>query len=365
MVVKGESYMGNKQVLSIIYGGKSSEHEVSLRTAYSILEAVDYHTFTVLPIYIGLDGQWVKGNKQTSPIQDINELRLTKNGDLSVFELARETDVFLPVVHGPYGEDGTLQGMLEMLDVPYVGSGVLGSALGMDKLVMKKIFAMHDIPQGDYIGFTRQNINDDMQAVCAQIEKRISYPCFIKPANLGSSVGISKAKNQADLQKALLVAAKYDRKIIVEEFIDGREIEIGVLGNDDLKTSVVGEITTSGEFYDYAAKYKNTGETTLDIPAHNIPANVLERISALAKQSVHALECSGLARVDFFYQEETDRLFVNEINTMPGFTPFSMYPMLFKESGVSYSSLIKKLIHLAVERYAENKQNHITAESLD
>lgn len=355
--------LNSKQTLGVIYGGKSSEHEVSLRTAFSIFNAINYDQFDVIPIYIQLDGQWVKGDTYTKAPADVEHLRMSLTENISIFELAKEVDVFFPVIHGPYGEDGTLQGLLEMINVPYVGAGVLGSAMGMDKVVMKQIFSIHDLPQGDFIAVTRAQLKEDIEAVCNRIEDRLSYPNFVKPANLGSSVGISKAKDREALKEALQFAAKYDRKVIVEEFIDGREVEIGVLGNVDLQTSVVGEIIPVGEFYDYASKYKNIG-TELEIPA-KIPNEVAQRMTELAKKAYTALECTGLSRVDFFYDEKNDRLLLNEINTMPGFTPYSMYPMLFKEAGVSYPQLIEKLIELAVERFEEKQQNQITAESLD
>jgi D-alanine-D-alanine ligase len=356
--------MSDKNILGIIYGGKSSEHEVSLRTAFSIMEAVDYDKFEVIPVYIQLDGNWVQGSTYTSKPASVNTLRLDKANDpLSVFKLAKEVNVFFPVIHGPYGEDGTLQGMLEMIDVPYVGSGVLGSAMGMDKVMMKKVFDSVGLPQCKFLSFTRKEISTSISAIAEKIEQELSYPCFVKPVNLGSSVGISKAKDRESLNEALNIAAKYDKKVIVEAFVQGREVEIGVLGNEQVKTSVVGEIRSVGEFYDYAAKYKNIG-TELDIPAR-IPSDVAERISEIAKKAFAALECSGLSRVDFFWNDKTDALYINEINTMPGFTPFSMYPMLFKEAGIPYAQLIEELIELALERYEETKQNHITAESFE
>jgi D-alanine-D-alanine ligase len=353
-----------KKILGLIYGGKSSEHEVSLRTAFSIMEAVDYNTFEVIPIYIQLDGVWSKGNRVFSKPKRLEELRLVEaKAELSVFTLSQEIDVFFPVIHGPFGEDGTLQGMLEMLDVPYVGSGVLGSSLGMDKVMMKRIFASIGLPQCKFLSFFRKEITLSIELVCDEIESQLGYPCFVKPVNLGSSVGISKAKDRTSLREALQKASTFDSKVIIEANVEGSEVEIGVLGNHELKTSVVGKILSVGEFYDYAAKYKNIG-TELEIPA-KIPAEVVSRIEDIAKKAFTVLECSGLSRVDFFWNEETDQLIINEINTMPGFTPYSMYPLLFEESGISYPELIEELIQLALERYEENKQNQISAESLD
>jgi len=353
-----------KKTLGIIYGGKSSEHEVSLRTAYSIMGAVDYNQYQIVPVYINLQGEWAKGEVSSKQPEKVEDLRLDTNGlEVSLFTLSKEIDVFFPVIHGPYGEDGTLQGLLEMIDVPYVGSGVLGSSLGMDKVMMKKIFDSISLPQCQYLYFTRKQINHSLDSIMNQIEEKLGYPNFVKPVNLGSSVGISKAKDREGLEEALKLAAKFDRKVIVEQFIEGSELEIGVLGNEELKTSVVGKIKSVGEFYDYAAKYKNIG-TELEIPA-KVPQSVVHRIEEIAKKAFLVLDCSGLSRVDFFWNEKTDQLFINEINTMPGFTPYSMYPLMFKEAGISYSALIEELIQLALERYEENKQNQVEAESLD
>lgn len=355
--------MSNIRILGLIYGGKSSEHEVSLRTAFSILEAIDYQKYHVLPIYIQLDGEWKAGEIYSDKPQRVEELRIIQDDQISLFDLAKKTDVIFPVIHGPYGEDGTLQGLLEMIDVPYVGCGVLASSMGMDKVMMKKIFASVNLPQCKFLSYSRKEINSSLSKIAIQIEEELGYPCFVKPANLGSSVGISKGKDKKSLEEALRLAAKYDKKVIIEAFVEGREVEIGVLGNQHLKTSVVGEVHSVGEFYDYAAKYKNIG-TKLDIPAQ-VPDSVVQRMEQMAKTAFNALECSGLSRVDFFWNEKTDQLIINEINTMPGFTPFSMYPMLFKEAGISYPQLIEELIQLALERYEEGKQNQINAESLD
>ncbi|WP_047151415.1 D-alanine--D-alanine ligase [Aneurinibacillus tyrosinisolvens] len=355
--------MANKQRLGIIYGGKSSEHEVSIHTALSIIKAVDKARYDVLPIYIQVTGQWVEGSWVKEEPQHVDELRLSPEvyAAPDVFALKEKLDVIFPVIHGPNGEDGTLQGFLELIDVPYVGSGVLGSALGMDKVMMKEVFGNADIPQGAYRSYVRSRLQDGIDEVCREVEQSLGFPCFVKPANMGSSIGISKAKDQASLKKALLFAAKFDRKVIVEEFISGRELEIAVLGNDDPKTSVVGEIVSSNEFYDYEAKYKSDG-TRLDIPAH-VPQSVVDRMKELAVNAFLSLDCSGLSRVDFFWDEENDKLYINEINTLPGFTPFSMYPMLWKEAGVSYPELIDRLISLAGERCREKKENELVAES--
>ena len=363
--------MGNKIRLGIIYGGKSSEHEVSLRTALSIMKAVDFDKYDILPIYVTLDGNWVKGENLRGILPEgTNELRLT-NGAVSVssevkmeqvavsrtspiFGVAQEVDVIFPVVHGPNGEDGTIQGLLELANLPYVGAGVMASAVGMDKWMMKNVFAQAGLPQVKYVGVLRSQWERDQEGIIARIEQELGYPCFVKPANMGSSVGISKAKDRQQLIDAMMLAAKFDRRLIVEQFVKARELEIGLLGNEDPITSVVGEIVPAKEFYDYEAKYKGAG-TELQIPAR-IPSHVAERIAEMAKIAYCALDASGLSRADFFWDEENDQLYINEVNTMPGFTPFSMYPLLWKESGMSYRELLDELIRLALERYNEKQK---------
>lgn len=357
--------MLGKRQLGIIYGGRSSEHEVSLRTAFSILQAIDYERWTVLPLYIDVNGNWSQGEQFTASPTDLNQIRLTNASPPNLFNLKETVDVVFPVIHGPYGEDGTLQGLLEMIDVPYVGSGVLASSIGMDKVKMKQIFSLHQLPQVDYVFFSRRQINQDIEQVCTTCEAKLAYPVFVKPANLGSSVGINKAKNREELQRALLEAAGFDQKVIVEAFADGREVEIGVLGNhvDNLMTSAVGEVVSHAEFYDYTSKYQDGG-AELHIPA-KIPEEVASRMARLAKEAFLALECSGLARVDFFWCEKDNRLLLNEINTMPGFTPYSMYPLLFKAAGINYGDLIERLIDLGLERYHDKKQNKVVVTKLD
>lgn len=354
--------MATKQRVGIIYGGKSSEHEVSIHTAHSIIQAVDKERYEVLPIYVDVTGKWVQGPWVTDVPEKAEELRYTRDQHQApdVFTLAEQVDVIFPVIHGPNGEDGTLQGMLELLDVPYVGSGVLGSSLGMDKVMMKEVFASAGLPQGAYRSFLRSELHADMDGICDRIVAELGLPCFVKPANMGSSVGISKAKDRDGLIEALKFAARFDRKVIVEEFIAGRELEIAVLGNDNPAASVVGEIIFGNEFYDYEAKYKSNN-TRLDIPAL-VPESVVTRMKELSVKAFLALDCSGLSRVDFFWNEERDMLYINEINTLPGFTPFSMYPMMWKAAGVEYAELIDRLIGFAIERYTEKKENELVAE---
>ncbi|WP_103109141.1 D-alanine--D-alanine ligase [Brevibacillus reuszeri] len=374
--------MGNEKIrLGIIYGGKSSEHEVSLRTAMSIMKAVDADRYEVTPIYVQLDGSWVKGEAVSGQLPEkIEALRLSagepaENGEergqnvvassrpASLFAIGQQVDVIFPVVHGPNGEDGTIQGMLELANLPYVGTGVMASAVGMDKWMMKTVFAQAGLPQVKYVGLLRSQWERNQDEVMDKIERELGYPCFVKPANMGSSVGISKAKDRSELAHALEVAAKFDRRLIIEEFVVARELEIGVLGNEDLVTSVVGEVIAAKEFYDYEAKYKGAG-TELSIPAI-IPNRVADQIAEVAKTAFHALDGSGLSRVDFFWDEKNDQLYINEVNTMPGFTPFSMYPMLFQAAGVSYSELIDRLVQLALERHADKQRNIVDAEELD
>ncbi|NGQ94129.1 D-alanine--D-alanine ligase [Brevibacillus sp. SYP-B805] len=372
--------MGNKIRLGIIYGGKSSEHEVSLRTALSIINAVDPEKYEITPVHVQLDGTWVKGKPAAGQITHVEMLRLAESaagtgmaeGALQqagggkaapVLALGREVDVIFPVIHGPNGEDGTLQGLLELADIPYVGAGVLASAVGMDKWMMKNVFAQAGLPQVNYVGVLRSRLQSDLQGIVDQIERELGYPCFVKPANMGSSVGISKAKTPEELVNALQLAARFDRRIIVEQYVKARELEIGVLGNEQVITSVVGEVIAAKEFYDYEAKYKGAG-TELQIPAQ-IPAHVAEGIREMAVKAFQAIDGSGLSRVDFFWNEENDRLYINEINTMPGFTPYSMYPMLFQAAGIGYAELIDRLVQLAIERHADKQQNIIAAEELD
>ncbi|WP_411504069.1 D-alanine--D-alanine ligase [Brevibacillus centrosporus] len=376
--------MGSEKIrLGIIYGGKSSEHEVSLRTAMSIMQAVDANKYEVTPIYVQLDGSWVKGEVIAGQLPEgIDALRLTpgrpdeiNNQEISgqqlvpsskpasLFSIGQQIDVIFPVVHGPNGEDGTMQGMLELANLPYVGAGVMASAVGMDKWMMKTVFGQVGLPQVKYIGLLRSQWEKDQEAAMDRIEEELGFPCFVKPANMGSSVGVNKAKNRDELAAALDVAAKFDRRLIVEEFVNARELEIGVLGNEELITSVVGEIIAAKEFYDYEAKYKGAG-TELSIPAI-VPEHVSAQIAEIAKKAFHALDGSGLSRVDFFWDEKNDKLYINEVNTMPGFTPFSMYPMLFQAAGISYSELIDRLVQLGIERHADKQRNIVDAEELE
>lgn len=365
----------NKRIrVGVIFGGKSGEHEVSVQSGQSITQSLNPEKYVAVPIGISRAGHWVVGphafraleaEAQVSlgasvetdaliPVSDSSVETALRSGS-AVPNLTEAIDVVIPVLHGPNGEDGTIQGMLEVLDVPYVGAGVLASAVGMDKVFMKKLFAAAGLPQVKYTFYTRKFWESSPQSVIDDIESQIGYPCFVKPANMGSSVGISKVKSRDDLQDALNLAAKYDRKIVVEQGLDVREVEVAVLGNDHPKASVPGEIIPSNEFYDYNAKYIN-GESELVIPAKLSP-EVTDEIRRLAVEAFQAVDCSGLARIDFFVEKGTDRVLVNEINTMPGFTRYSMYPKLWEATGLSYSQLIDKLIELAIERHEEKHRS--------
>ncbi|GMB09922.1 D-alanine-D-alanine ligase [Thermolongibacillus altinsuensis] len=350
-----------KVKLGVLYGGKSPEHKVSLQTALSVINAVDKEKFTVIPIYITTEGQWVRGAAITGEVQDVKQLEL-KQGAPALSTLAlrptnaedeQTVDVIFPLLHGPNGEDGTVQGLLELLNIPYVGNGVLASAVGMDKVIMKNLFAQAGLNQAKYVSFLKKEWERSAEEAYTIVEHEIGYPCFVKPANAGSSVGINKCKTRADLEAAFAEAFRYDRKIIVEEAIVGREVEIGVIGNDEPICSVVGEIVPKKEFYDYEAKYQD-GDTELIIPA-SITEEEYETIKTMALKAFKALDLSGLVRADFFLTAD-GTVYINEVNTMPGFTPFSMFPLLWKHSGVSYTQLIERLIQLAIERHQEKQQ---------
>ncbi|NEW08079.1 D-alanine--D-alanine ligase [Paenibacillus sp. SYP-B3998] len=374
--------MSRKIRVGLIYGGKSGEHDVSLQTALAVMKAVDFNKYEITPFYITKKGEWKSGAPLLSPAQ--SKEALTFGGDSALEPIASNAlspifgsiqskgevtisstvssqakasepglDVIFPLLHGTFGEDGTIQGMLEIANIPYVGAGVLASAVGMDKVMMKKVFAQEGLPQCVFRYFNRTEWEKNRAYHLMELETAIGYPCFVKPANLGSSVGISKARNQEELIAAVTFAFQYDRKVIIEENIDAREIEVAILGNDEPQASVAGEIVSSSEFYDYKAKYMD-GKSAMVIPA-DIPAETAEHIRQLAIQAFQAVDGSGLSRVDFFLGKLDQKVYINEINTMPGFTPFSMYPLLWEESGKPYTELLDNLIQLAIERH-EAKQ---------
>ena len=347
-----------KKKIGLLYGGKSAEHEVSLSTAKAVTQAIDFEQYEVHPIFITLDGEWLTGPQLIAPVETIEQLQLTSNNkanNITEFIEAHnklQFDVIFPLLHGTNGEDGTVQGLLEVLNLPYVGNGVLASSAGMDKVVMKQLFEIAGLAQTPYAYFIRSEWEKDRDSILAKCDN-LQAPLFVKPANLGSSVGISKATNRDELIAAIELALQYDRKIIVEQGIIGREIEMGVLGNDEPQTSVVGEIKPVTDFYDYDSKYKD-GTTALIIPAE-VSENVLTTMSDMAKRAFKILDASGLVRADFFVTAD-DEVLINEVNTMPGFTPFSMYPLLWQNTGVSYPQLINQLITLALERHTEKQK---------
>lgn len=358
--------MTKKLNVAVLFGGKSQEHEVSLMSATNIINAMDKNKYNIYKIGITKQGKWMVYNGSTDKIMDGSwekEIEVDTESycqdDETLFSRTiksisniEKLDVVFPVLHGPYGEDGTVQGLLEVLDVPYVGCGVMGSAIGMDKQFSKLLFEKFGIPIGNYKVYYKHNINGCLQNVVMDIEKNFTYPFFIKPANMGSSVGISKAHDRCQLIQALIEACKYDRKIIIEEFIDGRELECSVLGNNDPVFMGVGEILPSHEFYDYEAKYFDGDNSKLLIPAQ-ISDKKLQEIKELSLKAFKAVDCCGMARIDLFMEKDTCNLYINEINTIPGFTRISMYPKLCENAGLKYNELIDKLIDLAIERYKE------------
>lgn len=357
--------MKSRLDVAVIFGGKSGEHEVSLMSATNVIKAMDKDKYNIHMIGITKTGRWMLYEGAVDAIQDggwEKEAReLSREATVSllfqgIFKGEGESviDVVFPVLHGPNGEDGTIQGLFEMLDIPYVGCGVLGSALGMDKGFAKLLFKTAGLPVGDYEVFVKNDIKKDIDAVITAVEAKFTYPVFVKPVNMGSSVGISKAHNRAELAAGLQEACRFDRKVIVEEFIDCREFECAVLGNNEPVASGVGEIIPSHEFYDYTAKYFDDGQSVLVIPAQ-LERAAAEQIRELAVRAFKALDCSGMARADFFMEKTSGRIYINELNTIPGFTKISMYPKLWDEAGIGYSELIDRLIQLAIERYNEKK----------
>jgi len=353
--------------VGILFGGKSGEHEVSLRSARSILEAIDRKKYDVVELGINKQGKWLDG-AQAQKLLGVSGTP-TPIGSVSLVVAAANPtagtglDVVFPVLHGTFGEDGTIQGLFELADIPYVGSGVLGSSAGMDKDAMKRMFFAAGLPQTPHVTLLRSEWKTDAKKCMKLIEKVLAYPLFVKPANLGSSVGISKVKSRADLAPAMDLAASFDRKIVIEQGVGGpgvkpRELEVAVLGNDTPEASVVGEIVPAKEFYDYEAKYELNGadESVSIIPA-KLSAADAKKIRSMAIAAFRACDCAGLARVDFLMAPKRDgkgtEIVLNEINTMPGFTSISMYPKLWQASGLPYKKLIDRLIELAMERHKE------------
>jgi D-alanine-D-alanine ligase len=342
--------------VGLLFGGRSGEHEVSIKSAKAISSAFNAEENTskydVVPFYIQKDGAWQTGEISQQVLatgQPLQNLATSPN----LWQLppqAAEIDVWFPILHGPNGEDGTIQGLLTLMQVPYVGSGVLGSAAGMDKIAMKDVFAQAGIPQVKYMAITRIQADSKLPKLYDDIEAYLGYPCFVKPANLGSSVGIAKVRDRKELETALDNAASYDRRIIIEAGVVAREVECAVLGNDNPKASILGEITFSSDFYDYETKYTE-GAAKILIPAP-LPENIVSQIQEFALQAFIAIDASGLSRVDFFYVETTGEIFINEINTLPGFTATSMYPQMWANTGVTFPELVDQLIQFALERHS-------------
>lgn len=349
-----------KENVCIVYGGKSAEHDVSILTAQNVLNAIDKDQYQVDIIYITNDGDWKKKENIVDTINNIDTLRLTDvaAGEisqlLSVGSTGDRYSAVFPLLHGPNGEDGTIQGLFEVLDLPYVGNGVLAASSSMDKLVMKQLFEHRGLPQLPYVSFLRSEYHKYENNILKLVHDKLEYPVFVKPANLGSSVGISKCNNEEELKSGIEEAFQFDRKLVIEQGIDAREIEIAVLGNDYPETTWPGEVIKEVAFYDYKAKYKD-GNIKLDIPA-DLDEEVQMTLRNMAVEAFKATDCSGLLRADFFVTED-NQIFINETNAMPGFTAFSMYPSLWENMGVSYSDLIKKLIELAKEKHEDKKQN--------
>ncbi len=371
--------MKQKARVGLLFGGRSGEHEVSLMSAQGIMGAIDREKYEVVLIGITKEGRWLASGDpmralttgslaHSHPVALLAEpsqrglVRLGEDESERGLSAVRQShvDVIFPILHGPYGEDGTVQGLLERAGRPDVGAGVTASAVGMDKALFKDIMKAHGLPIAPYLIVGRKEWENQPEETMTRIESEIGYDCFVKPANLGSSVGITKAHDRSELRGALCEAARYDRKLVVEEAIDAREIELSVLGNDDPIASLPGEIVPCNEFYDYAAKYLD-GTSELLIPAP-ISDETTELAQRLAIAAYTAIDCAGLARADFLLDRQAGTLFVNELNTLPGFTPISMYPKLWEASGISYTELIDRLIQLALERHEDRSRSDTSYE---
>jgi D-alanine-D-alanine ligase len=386
----GRTMVKRKINVGVLFGGRSGEHEVSLASARSVMDNIDRARYTVIPIGISKQGEWLVGGdpmaalaagaslsdlpalgaaEESGPaalladpsrpgLWHIRSAEDAPSGDreqaLSAVRLA-ELDVIIPVLHGTYGEDGTVQGLLELAAVPYVGCGVMASAVVMDKAIAKDVLLAHDLPVLPYVVVKRKTWQSDPDGVVAEIEGSLPYPVFVKPANMGSSVGVSKVHNRGELAAAMDLAARYDRKLVVEQGIEAREIEVSVLGNDDPIASIPGEVVPGNEFYDYRAKYVDDTSDLL-IPAPLDDATT-QRVRQMALASYLALDCAGMARADFLLDKETGELWINELNTIPGFTQISMYPKLWEATGLPYSELIDRLIQLALERFEDKSRS--------
>jgi D-alanine-D-alanine ligase len=368
--------------VGVIFGGRSGEHEVSVRSARAVVDALDPLRYSIIPIAIAHDGRWLSPVESASMLPEETRSLLPDDitgGPKSAVAIIADPsrpglvrlncdgeqiapkalDVIFPVMHGSYGEDGTIQGLLEMAGVPYIGCGVLASSCGMDKVTMKALFREADLPICQHTWFLRREWEHEREAVFQRVEEVIGYPCFVKPANLGSSVGISRAVDRQTLESAFNLAARYDRKVIVEEGLDAREIECAVIGNDVPEASLPGEyviLDKQAAFLDYTEKYSGTGHVEFVVPA-NLPGHTISRVQELAKRAFRAVDGSGLARVDFFLRRDNGELLLNELNTMPGLTEVSGYPKLWAASGLPFESVLDRLIQLAFERHQDKMRN--------
>ena len=374
--------MAKKLRLGVIFGGQSGEHEVSIRSARALIEAIDKKKYDVLPIAITKEGKWLSPAEAAMLLPQSAQLALPSNvaekssGDVAILGdpsrkgllsleangrplPSEKLDVVFPVLHGPYGEDGTLQGLLEMANIPYVGCGVLASACGMDKVAMKSLFQHAGLPICKHIWFLRSDWEKNQKRVIRQVTSELGFPCFVKPANLGSSVGVSRANDKKALINSIDLAAQYDRKIIVEEGLDAREIECAVIGNDEPQASLPGEYVVYDEaarFLDYTEKYTDTGHVSFVVPAP-LPKSLIAKIQGMAIKAFKSIDGAGLARVDFFLSRDNQDLFVNELNTMPGLTEVSGYPKMWDATGQPLASVIDRLVELAFERHRDKALN--------
>ncbi len=348
--------LSSKIKVALLFGGRSAEHEISLRSASAIFRHLDPNKYEILCLYFSRQGSWCR---VPSPLLQPEELEQETSYSFLPWDKTYpfssfQADIYFPVLHGPFGEDGTIQGLLELADVPYVGAGVLASALGMDKVAMKAAFASRHLPLVRYLSFIETDWQRQPEKIISQVQSEIPLPLFIKPANLGSSVGITKVKTWEELEGAIVHALAYDRKILIEEGIDAREIECSVLGNDEPRASLPGEVIPYREFYDYKDKYIE-GKTGFKIPA-DLTEEQVKEVQHLSLEAFRAIDCSGMARVDLFLSRATGTFYVNEINTIPGFTEISMYPKLWEVSGLSFPQLLDELIALGWERYRQRKR---------
>lgn len=354
--------------ITVLYGGQSAEHDISILSTHNILQQIMFEVYTVQPIYITRQGQWIKGPLLEGPSNFSEQLRLlpaqveswsdseessSTGVPINPGVIAEEETIVFPILHGPNGEDGTIQGFLEVLNLPYVGAGVAASAAGMDKIISKNLFERAGIPQVPYIAFDQREWNLDQESLIARCEGSLLYPLFVKPANLGSSVGITRVVDSETLREAIELALQYDRRIVVEQGIRADEIEVAVLGNDDAHVSVIGQLVKQSDFYNYDEKYINN-TVEMQIPA-DIPDHIASQVQEYALDAYRAIDGAGLSRVDFFLTSNGD-IYINEINTMPGFTQFSMYPSLWENTGLGQRDLIEELLQLALRRHQRQNQ---------